>query len=103
MTSIFSTIGHLFGLLWKGLDGLRKVLHLIVLLALLAVVGILLDMAEIMVDRDGVARLLVILEDGGEMVVMSVITWFVMHLSFDDDRLPVNWLGLTSGGTGAES
>ena len=34
MTSIFSTIGHLFGLLWKGLDGLRKVLHLIVLLVL---------------------------------------------------------------------
>ena len=34
MRSIFSTIGHLFGLLWKGLDGLRKVLHLIVLLVL---------------------------------------------------------------------
>jgi len=38
MTSIFSTIGHLFGLLWKGLDGLRKVLHLIVLLVLFMVI-----------------------------------------------------------------
>ncbi len=34
MTAIFSVIGHVFGLLWKGLDGLRKVLHLIVLLVL---------------------------------------------------------------------
>ena len=38
MRSIFSTIGHLFGLLWKGLDGLRKVLHLIVLLVLFMVI-----------------------------------------------------------------
>ncbi len=34
MTAIFAAIGHFFGLLWRGLDGLRKVLHLIVLLVL---------------------------------------------------------------------
>ena len=34
MTAIFAAIGHFFRLLWRGLDGLRKVLHLIVLLVL---------------------------------------------------------------------
>jgi hypothetical protein len=79
----------------------RIALHLIVLLALLAVFGVLMDMVEVMVDHDEVARVLVIVEDGGEMVVMSVITWFVMRLDLDTHRLAVSWLPLNGGGTTA--
>ena len=70
----------------------RIALHLIGLLALLAVFGVLMDMVEVMVDHDEVARVLVIVEDGGEMVVMSVITWFVMRLDLNTHRLAVSWL-----------
>jgi len=36
---VFKSIGKLFRVLWAGVDGVRKVLHLILLLALFAIIG----------------------------------------------------------------
>jgi hypothetical protein len=80
-----------FGLLFIGLIALmylfsepsirRIARHLIGMTAVLAVFGVLIDMIGIMVDHPGIERTLVVVEEGGEMLVMSVITWFVYHIS----------------------
>lgn len=80
----------------------RVALHLIALVAVLAGFGVGLDMVEIIVDHAGISRLLVILEEGGELLVMSVIVWFVMHLDLDGERPPMDWLPMGGGGTRAE-
>ena len=56
--------------------------HLLSLLVALAFFGILVDMAHIAFGQYGyVNHLLGVLEDGGEMVVMSFITWYVFLLN----------------------
>jgi hypothetical protein len=60
----------------------RRVARLLLgLLGLLAGFGVLLDMIGISASDSGIARILVILEEGGEMVVMSAITWFLFRLT----------------------
>lgn len=51
--------------------------YLIGLLFALAVCGIVFDMLHIVFKYSILEPIFVILEDGGEMIVMSVITWFV--------------------------
>jgi hypothetical protein len=55
----------------------KKIILMVILLFLF---GVVLDMVEIVVDHNLVASFLVILEEGGEMLVMSFITWFVFQL-----------------------
>jgi hypothetical protein len=56
--------------------------QVILLIVIMAVFGVLLDMFEIITEHPGLSELLKILEEGGEMLVMSVITWFVYRLGF---------------------
>lgn len=87
-------VSALFGLLFLGSITLfyflsdrpvRKIAHhLIGLILLIAAFGILLDMLEVMTANPATSRLLTIVEEGGEMVVMSVITWFVFRLPLDN-------------------
>src|SRR3990172_10722019 len=54
--------------------------YLIILIVLLALFGVVMDMLEIIVEHAVVNPILVMIEEGGEMLVMSMITWFVFRL-----------------------
>jgi hypothetical protein len=70
----------------------RITLYMAIFLVVLAFFGVVMDMVAVMVDHRGTTRVLEIIEEGGEMLVMSVITWFVYHLRVKDDQLPLKWL-----------
>ena len=76
---------------------MRKVaFSLIFLIVILAVFGVLVDMIEITITQPVLNDILVIIEEAGEMLIMSVITWFVFRLNLYDDqisppRLPHSW------------
>jgi len=75
----------------------RIVLHMFVLFGLLVIFGVVFDMIEVMVNNPALSRLLLIFEEGGEMIVMSVITWFVFQLNDPLDQLPVDWRLVKAG------
>ena len=54
--------------------------QLILMVVIMAAFGILLDMGEIIIQDRGVSEVVKIMEEGGEMLVMSLITWFVFRL-----------------------
>ena len=71
----------------------RRVGHnIIALVFILAFFGIAFDMLEIIIEQPEIGRIFVILEEGGELLVMSVITWFVYRLDLQQDRLPFSLL-----------
>ena len=80
-----------FGLIFVLLIGLahyrsdpetqRVSRRIVVLVALLAVFGIVFDMLEISVNHPVLGPIMGIFDDGGEMLVMSGITGFVFKLS----------------------
>lgn len=74
----------------------RVALYLIGMIVILAGFGVLMDMVEIIVTHRGVNRVLVIIEEAGEMLVMSVITWFAFRLNFYDDRIPPSLLPINN-------
>jgi hypothetical protein len=53
----------------------------LVLLAALVFFGVFLDMVEVINPDPAGSRVLRVIEEGGELVVMSVITWFVFGLN----------------------
>lgn len=66
---------------WLGDRAFRKSSgYLLLLLAALASTGIVADMIHQMIGSRLVRGSLTIVEDGGEMLVMSVIVWFVVAL-----------------------
>lgn len=70
----------------------RIALYMGVFIVLLAFFGVALDMVTVIIEQRAIVRVLVILEEGGEMLVMSLITWFVYRLNYQDDQLPLHWL-----------
>lgn len=70
----------------------RITLYMFGFFILLAFFGVALDLVGGLFDHHGVVGVLVILEEGGEMLVMSLITWFVYRLNYEDDQLPLDWL-----------
>ncbi len=70
----------------------RVGLNIIALVIILAFFGIAFDMFEIIIAQPEIERIFVILEEGGELLVMSVITWFVHQLDLHQDRLPFSLL-----------
>lgn len=56
---------------------------LIVMLAFLAFFGVAVDMIHVIVMNTKLGGVVGIVEDGGELVVMSVITWFVFSLNVE--------------------
>jgi hypothetical protein len=97
-------VSGLFGLLFLLAIGIafylseanmrRLALYLVGLIFLMAFFGILLDMVEIIIPIQAVSRVLTILEEAGEMLVMSVIVWFVYRINLNDDQDPLAWLPL---------
>jgi hypothetical protein len=65
----------------------RISLYLLGLILLLVFFGVFLDMFEIMIKDNAASRVLRIIEEGGEMVVMSTITWFAFRLDHFINRL----------------
>ena len=61
---------------FSDLNTRRIAIYMGIFIVLLAFFGVALDMIGVIVDHRGVVRVLVILEEGGEMLVMSLITWF---------------------------
>ncbi|HEY9612791.1 hypothetical protein [Allocoleopsis sp.] len=55
--------------------------YLIIMLFALAALGIAVDLLHSMLRFSSMEPLLVLVEDGGEMLVMSVIAWFVFRCS----------------------
>jgi hypothetical protein len=54
---------------------------IIIMVIILTVFGVGMDMIEILVKHPVINPILVIMEEGGEMLIMSVITWFVFGLT----------------------
>jgi hypothetical protein len=69
-------------------------IYLVGMIVVLVGFGVVLDMVEILFTQTALGRILVIIEEGGEMVVMSFITWFVFRLNFNNDEIPLSWLPL---------
>jgi hypothetical protein len=66
-------------------------LYMVIFFVLLAFFGVVMDMVAVMVDHRSTTRVMEIIEEGGEMLVMSVILWFVFRLRVHDDLLPLDW------------
>jgi hypothetical protein len=72
----------------------RVAAYLVGMIVLLAGFGVLMDMVEIIVTHPEINRILVIIEEAGEMLVMSLIAWFTFRLNFNTDEIPLSWLPL---------
>jgi hypothetical protein len=62
---------------------------MIVLILLLAFFGIGVDMVAMLFENPSIEAFFNLLEDGGEMVAMSLITWFVFRLDPSSDAVPI--------------
>jgi hypothetical protein len=67
-------------------------LYMVMFFVLLGFFGVVMDMVAVMVGQRGTTRVLEMIEEGGEMLVMSVITWFVYRTRLKGDQLPLDWL-----------
>ena len=63
--------------------------YLIILIVLLALFGVVMDMLEVIVEHAVVNPILVMIEEGGEMLVMSMITWFVFRLDLATEEITI--------------
>jgi hypothetical protein len=54
--------------------------QVILMVVVLALFGVLLDMIEVITENRALSEILKIIEEGGEMLVMSVIAWFAFQL-----------------------
>jgi len=90
-----------FGLAYLKADAVRRLhtRYFLLLLLLLAFFGVGVDLLHMMFTDVGVITnaLLAMVEDGGEMIVMSLIVWVVFQL-FDQDEIPelsqIPWMKL---------
>lgn len=89
--SVYATFGIIFFVLLvfsyykSNSEGRRISNYLFLLLAALMVFGFMVDMIDIMVqsitDNDFISVWLGIIEDGGEMLVISITAWYVLCLN----------------------
>jgi hypothetical protein len=77
----------------SDLTGRRIAIYLIGMIAILAVFGVALDMLGILITHSGAKSALILIEEAGEMLVMSVITWFMFRIQTNQGKEPA---GLTS-------
>jgi hypothetical protein len=66
--------------LMAGTETRRVANQIILMVVILTLFGVLLDMVEIIIENSGAREVVKIFEEGGEMLVMSVITWFAYRL-----------------------
>jgi len=88
---LFFTALILFFILSDQL-GRQIAVYMAIFFVLLAFFVVVMDMVAVMVDHRGTAWVLEIIEEGGEMLVISLITWFVYRLNYQDEQLPLHWL-----------
>lgn len=72
------------GAVWRGTEQCRRVSRdLGILIVALGLVGILLDVVHVVAyyGRSLLAQVLLVLEDGGEMIVMSAMTAYAFHVA----------------------
>lgn len=65
--------------------------NVVVLVILLGIFGVFFDMVEVAVENAGISRILRVLEEGGEMIVTSFITWFTFWLDPRAESLPLSF------------
>lgn len=70
----------------------RLAVYLIALIMVVVFFGVLVDMVEIMIPFPAVSRVLTIIEEAGEMMAMSVLTWFVFRINLNERGDPLAWL-----------
>lgn len=58
----------------------RIITALIVMILFLGLFGVVFDMVDVMVQSTGLDRWARVVEDGGEMIVASFMTWYAFHL-----------------------
>lgn len=67
----------------------RFAVVMVAMVAVLAFFGIIMDMLEILAQPRWLSETLKMIEESGEMLVMSVITWFVYNLRFQPTENPL--------------
>jgi hypothetical protein len=68
----------------------RQIARAVLLMVLaLALFGVVFDMLEIITPGEGASRVLALLEEGGELLVASLIAWFAFVLDPRTERLPL--------------
>lgn len=93
-------VSGIFGLLFLAaiaifyhladLTARRVALYLFPMLAVLAFFGVLADMLGMLARVEWLFRVFVILEEGGEMLVMSLITWYVYRVDLVSGQIPIS-------------
>jgi hypothetical protein len=63
--------------------------YMVILIVLLAFFGIGIDMVGMAFEDEWVGAFFNMIEDGGELIVMSFITWFVYRLNPWTDEIPI--------------
>lgn len=77
---------------WSDRSTRTVSIYVILMVVVLGLFGVVLDLVEVTVARPTFSYSLRIIEEGGEMVVMSFITWFVFRLSLNSDQIPLSFL-----------
>ncbi|MBE0411038.1 MAG: hypothetical protein IBX69_15060 [Anaerolineales bacterium] len=83
VTAIFSTLLFIpIAITHIGSDKSTKLISrtIFIMVIFLTIFGVGMDMIEIIVENPTLNPILVIVEEGGEMLIMSFITWFVYGL-----------------------
>lgn len=92
---VFATFGGFFlvliGITYFRSDVYSRTVtkYLLFMLVLLGLCGVVFDMIGIIADHPVFNPILTILEDGGEMVVISLIAWFVFRLNIHAEKIPL--------------
>ena len=75
----------------RGLGAFKQVTrHLLLLLLALAFFGIFVDMVHIALMGWKASYLLGVVEDGGEMIVISIIAWYVFLLNVSEGNIGIS-------------
>jgi hypothetical protein len=77
---------------WRGSEQTRRISRDVLLLVLaLAVMGVFVDVLHVIsyLQQSLFAQVLLVIEDGGEMLVMSTLTAYCFHVASHDGRAPV--------------
>jgi hypothetical protein len=86
--------------LWRSTEQCRRISRdLAVMVVALGVAGILVDMVHVVAYYSGslLAQLLIVIEDGGEMVIMSALTAYAFHVASHSGVTRLNlWSAVTA-------
>ena len=99
--AVFALVGFAF---WRGSEQTRRISRdVLCLLLVLSVPGVLVDMLHVVsyLQRSQLAQVLLVIEDGGEMLVMSVLTAYAFHVASHGGRTRFDlWSNMKARTTG---